>query len=132
MRRVQRRDVLFIALLLDPWLQLPVGLAEIVLAGGLFLYYWPHRRFALHYLVITLVIVCIGLLPLFGGPPDDRLFLCTNNGCTLTLGFGSHLNLLSQSLVAVLMRFILSYALLAIGGGLCDHLFLRHTIAPVK
>lgn len=141
LRRVQRRDALFaigmgilltIALILDLWLQLPVGLVEIVLAGGLFIYYWPHRGFALHYLVIAIVIVCIGLLPFFGVAPDHSLFICTNNGCTINIVFGSHLNLLSQSPVAVLMRFCLSFAILGIIGGVCDHLLLRRTLAPVN
>ena len=141
LQRVQRRSDLFaigvgiiwtIALLLNLWLQPPVSLAEIVLAGGLFLYYWPYRRFALHYLVIAVVIACIGLSPLFSGPPDHSYFMCMQGGCTFTLGFGSHLNLLSQSLTAMLMRLLLSFAILGVIGGFCDHLLLRRTFTPAK
>lgn len=141
LQRTQRRSALFaivvgimlaIALFLDPWLQPPVSLTEIMLAGGLFLYYWPHRRFVLYYLIIAIIIVCIGLLPLFGGPHDHSIFMCVNNGCTFILGFGRHLNLLSQSLAAVLMRLSLAFAILGIVGGLCDHLLLRHAFTPAK
>jgi hypothetical protein len=141
LQRVQRRSDLFaigvaivlaIVLFLNFWQHPPVSLAEIVLAGSLFLYYWPYRRFALHYLVIAVVIACIGLLPLFGGPLDHSIFMCMQGGCTFTLGFGSHLNLLSQSLAAVLMRLLLSFAILGIVGGFCDHLLLRRTFTPAK
>lgn len=141
LQRIQRRDILFAigmaivvasTLLLDSWLQPPVSLTEIALASGLFLYYWPYRRFAFHYLIIAMAIACIGLLPLFGSPPDHSLFICTNNACTINIGFGSHLNLLTQSPTAILMRFLLNFAILGIIGGLCDHLLLRHTFASVR
>ncbi len=141
LRRVKRRDALFaivmgialaIGLIADPLLQPRVSLTEIALAGAIFLYYWPHRHFAVHYLVIALVIACIGLLPLFGGPPDYSSLTCGNNGCTINFAFGSHLNLLSQSVSAVLMRFLLSFAILGIIGGFCDHLLLKRAFAPLQ
>ncbi len=141
LQHVQRRSALFaiggaivlaIALFLNAWLHPPVSLAEIVLAGSLLLYYWPHRRFALHYLIIAVVIACTGLLPLFSSSPDHSIFMCINNGCTFTLGFGSHLNLLSQSLAAMLMRLLLSFAILGIVGGFCDHLLLSRSVISVK
>jgi len=139
LRRVLLRDALFaiglgiglmVAFILNPLLKLHFDIAEGVLASGIFLYYWPYRRFARHYLVLAGVILCIGLLPLFSGGSDPGLGTCTFTSCAIHIDFGGHVNLFAQSVSAEVMRFLLSYAFLCILGGLGDHLLLKRATAP--
>jgi hypothetical protein len=109
LRRVQLRDILFISglavaivvsLFIDLGLHPGVSVVEWSLAGGIFLYYWPFRRFALHYLVLAAVIAGIGLFPLFGGFWGE------------------------QNIAVELVRLALCYGLLCLFGGIFDHLLL--------
>lgn len=95
------------AAMLDQWLQPPVLLFGLTIAGLMLVYYWPRRDFAMHYMIMALLIAAASLLPLIS--------MLTGDG----------------SLKPAVASFAM-VGLVFIVGGILDHLLLVRTMRPVS
>lgn len=100
--------VILAAIAVDIYVRPSVSVAGLALAALMFGYYWPRRRFAAHYLVMSGVIALVSLLPFTGLFPNSRDFEVQNN--------------LLQILLGSIYLF----------GGIFDHLVLVRTMRPVS
>lgn len=97
------------AILLEILFNLPVRLFGLVVAGALLFYFWPRRRFAMHYVVLGAAILVVSLAASIGGL-----------GWTVA---GSR-----TGLGALYFMFM---GLVLLAGGLFDHVLLVRTFKPV-